>query len=443
MSLFNKIVKNYNKYPLWVLRLIGPLFNLLPVGLRLGKGYRTERRIIKENEGLSEPDVIEKQNESFKKLIAYSYEHVKYYRELLDGLGLKPRDFKTVKDITKIPFLTKEIVFQRQNDLISDECSKEKLCYVTTSGSTGTPVGFFVDKNSSIRDVAYVYHFFNEIGYSPKSSKLLMRGKEFYSQKRGHVFQWDPLKKELSIDIFSFTEENLEIYCKAIEKYKPDFVYGYPSAMCLFCNYLSKRKEPLRHNFKGFIAISESLSNEQSSFIESVISAPVVTFYGMSERVIIAKKCLKTGQYHIEPLYGLAEIVDKKGNEIKTNGIIGELVGTSLVNYCMPLIRYKTGDMSSWSNSSCCCSNRFFSLANVYGRKNRDVLINKENQPISMASLEIHSDAYQYIKRYQFYQEKPGFVTIRIVPSCDSFDNEKIDEIKNIFTNRTQGKIVF
>lgn len=443
MSLFSKFTKNYNKLPLWLLKILAPFFHLLPTKVRMGKSYKKEMAVVRENNKLSAEETSEKQNIMFCNLIQYAYAHVKYYRELFDENNLKPSDFHSIEDIIRLPFLTKDILLSRKDDLISDEFSKDSLCYITTSGSTGTPASFYVENDSSMRDVVYTYVFFEELGYSANSSKLLLRGKKFYSQKKGKTFQWDSFKKELSVDIFSMTEENMEGYCSAIEKYKPDFAYGYMSAMYYFCKYLEKRKKPLRHRFKGFISISETLVDVQKEYVESIIKAPVVTFYGMSERVVIAKKCLKTGKYHIEPLYGIAEIVDTNGAPIKEKGKIGEIVGTSLLNYGMPLIRYKTGDLSSWGESECNCKNKLWTLTDIVGRTNNDALINCDLQPISMASLEVHSYVYDYIKRYQFFQDCPGRAIIKIVPNDSTIDDKILNDIKQLFQERTLNKISF
>lgn len=446
MSLVNKILKNYTKAPLWLTNMLAPVYYMIPENKRYGSVYNREMAELKRTEKLSPLELEAEKNESLRKLISYSYDHVRYYRELFDRIGLHPSDIKDEKDLAKIPFLTKELLVENRDKMISDEFDKSSLVYLTTSGSTGTPAGFYVQPESPMRERVYGIHMFKDMGYKPDSSRLVMRGKEFWAQKaKGRNWQWDAFKRELSINIFEMTPENMEVYCKVIEKYKPDFAFGYMSAMYTLCKYIESRPQKLKHQFKGYLAISETVTEEQRCFVESVINARVFSFYGMSERVIIASECKHSTEYHVQPLYGIAEIVDENGNVITEPGKTGEIVGTGLLNYAMPLIRYKMGDMASWSTKeSCECQNGLKRLSGVQGRKTKDVLIGKDGSLVSLASLEVHSEIYDYMSRYQFVQTHVGEVTVKAVAvNGKPLTNEKLNRISEVFTERTKGKIVF
>ncbi len=446
MSILNKVIKSYNKIPLWATNMLAPAFYLLPEKVRYGSVFLKEKLELERINGLTPEQIENEKNESLKRLIKYSYEHVPYYKELFDKQGILPSDIQSEKDLCKIPFLTKELLCENTDKLISDEFDKNSLVYLTTSGSTGTPSGFYVQNESTVRERVYCLNMFKWIGYKPDSSRLVMRGKEFWAQKnKSKMWQWDAFKRELSINIFEMTPENMEQYCKAIERYKPDFAYGYMSAMYTLCKYIASRPKKFKHQFKGFMAISETVTDEQRSFVERVINARVFSFYGMSERVIIAGECEKSTEYHIKPMYGIAEIIDEDGNVITEPGTSGELVGTGLLNYAMPLIRYKTGDMSSWSEKpECECGSTEKRLSAVQGRKTKDVLIAQNGTLISLASLEVHSEIYGYMARYQFVQDKPGEVTVKAVPvPSEALTQERLERISQVFTQRTNGNIRF
>lgn len=446
MWIVNRILKSYTKIPLWMTNMAAPFYYLLPENLRYGAIYNREKKELERIDRLSENDLQAEKRDSLCRLIAYANKHVPYYRELFDSIGLSSSDIQNESDLYKIPFLTKELLVLNRDRLISDEYTTSDLQYITTSGSTGEPTGFYVQKDSAMREWVYGLHAFRDFGYTPKSSKLVMRGKVFWAQReKGRNWQWDAFKRELSINIFDMTPDNMEQYCIAIEKYKPDFAYGYMSAMYTLCKYIKIRPGGIKHHFKGFMGISETILPEQRAFVEETIGSRVFSFYGMSERVIYAAECKYSTEYHTEPIYGIAELVDTGGNVITKPCVEGELVGTSLINYAMPLIRYKTGDISSWSDkSSCECGNHKERLKYVRGRKKNDVLINNEGGIISMASLEVHSKIYDYMSRYQFVQEKPGEVVIKAV----SLQNQQLtasmlNEISTVFNYRTMGKISF
>lgn len=446
MSVINKLLKSYTKIPLWAANLLAPMYYLIPENKRYGSVYVREMNELERISKITSDEIQKEKNAALEKLVAYSYEHVPYYRELFDSIKLSPSEIKEEKDLVKIPFLTKEILIKNREKLLSDEFDKTELVYLTTSGSTGTPAGFYVQKESPMRERVYCNFMFKDLGLEPDSSRLVMRGKEFWAQKtKGKNWQWDGLKRELSINIFDMTPENMEDYCKAIEKYKPDFAFGYMSAMYTFCKYIASRPQKIKHQFKGYLAISETVTEEQRRFVENVINARVFSFYGMSERVIIAGECKDSTEYHVEPMYGIAEIIDENGNVITQPGISGELVGTGLLNYAMPLIRYKIGDISSWSeNENCKCGSCKKRLTGVQGRKTKDVLIGKDGSVISLASLEVHSEIYDYMSRYQFVQNREGEVTVKAVSVNDiPLTQERLKKISEVFTERTKGKIKF
>lgn len=444
MNIIKTVIKYYNKVPLKILNIFAPLYHLLPDKVKYTQVYCNELEQIKKTMEIDEKSIALKENELLKKLINYSYNHVPYYKELFDSNGIEPNEITDIHSLQKIPFLTKELLIKNREKLISDEYTIDDLVYITTSGSTGTPTGFYVQKDSHLRDLAYVSAMFSKLGYGISSSRLILRGKKFISLEKGKMWQWDAFKKELSINIFDMSDENMEMYCQAIERYKPNFAYGYISAMYSLCKYIARRKGGLNHSFRAFIGISEMILDEQKEFVEKVINAPVKTFYGMSERVVIALE--EQQLYKIMPMYGIAELVDNEGCIIAEPNKTGEIVGTSLLNYGMPLIRYKMGDLSSWSNKDSVygMGDKGRVLNKIQGRNKKDVLINSDNQIISLASMEVHSEIYNYMERYQFVQSEVGKAIILVVlqPKYKQ-DINILVKIKDVFTERTQGKVLF
>lgn len=444
MSIVNKVLRHYTKIPLWATNIAAPFYYLLPESLRYGAVYNREKAELAQIDRLTENELKAKQRDALCRLIEYSYEHVPYYRDLFRRLDLSPSDIQTVSDLNKIPFLTKELLVNNRDRLISDEYAPKDLQYITTSGSTGDPTGFYVQKDSAMREWVYGLHAFRDFGYKPTSSKLVMRGKVFWAQReKGSNWQWDAFKRELSINIFDLTPENMEQYCRVIEKYKPDFAFGYISAMYTLCKFIRSRSKALKHRFKGYMSISETVLPEQREFIQEVISAPVFSFYGMSERVIYAAEHPGCTEYLVEPMYGITELVDASGKVITQSCVEGELVGTGLYNYAMPLIRYKTGDLSCWSGcEGNGCGTGKEQLAYVSGRWKHDMLVNVDGALLSMTAINMHSEVFEKIQRYQLYQDTVGFVTIRVVVS-ETFDDYDERELIKEFAEKVQRKMTF
>lgn len=427
--------------------MLAPFYYAVPEDIRYGKIYSAEKAELRRIGRLGAEELESEKDEALRKLIHYAYEHVPYYHNLFDENGISPDDISSEADLPKIPFLTKELVNAHRDELISDEFDKSQLVYLTTSGSTGTPTGFFVQKESPMREWVYCMNMLAPFGKKPDDSKLVMRGKAFKAQEKGKLWQWDAFKRELSINIFEMTPDNMEQYCRAIEKYKPEFAYGYPSAMYTLCKYISTRQGGLRHQFRGFEAISEGYLPEQREFIEKTINARMFSFYGMSERVVIATNTPDFDGYEIQKLYGIAEIADEAGNIITQPNVTGEIVGTGLLNYAMPLIRYKTGDLSSWADSDSLYGEDNAAAGGkrrinpIAGRCGHDVLIGADGES-AMTSLNVHTAALDKVLRYQLQQDEPGTVRI-VIAANDDFADSDAEEIVREFSRHCSSNITF
>jgi len=321
----------------------------------------------------------------------------------------------------------KECVRDNCDQMIKCGIHKEKLDYVVTSGTTGRSAGFYQDKSVLMREWAYVNFIWKRVGYKPDSSRLVLRGKVFREKKlKGKSWQWDALKRELSIDIFKMTKDNLRIYCEKIEKYKPEYIHGYMSAIIVLCKYIEK--SGIHHSFSGVLAVSEPVTIEQRMYVEKVLNTRVFSFYGHTERLVMAAECEESTEYHIEPQYGFVELIDSEGNQIWEPGIRGEIVATGFLNEAMPLIRYRTGDIAEWSEKKqCSCGRAHRRLKSVEGRQ-KDVLLGKNDTRFSVAAINMHSNIFEHVSKYQFYQEKKGEVILKIV-STEEFDKKDIDEM--------------
>jgi len=438
MSLINKVKEHYYKIPNWVLKIIGYLYYLIPEKIRYGSTFSNTTKILQDIEFQSKEQVESMIDEKFVKIVRYAYEHVPFYRRYYDEYGVDISTIKSVKDISKLPFIDKNTVKQYADEMISDDVDKKRLIYVTTSGSTGDPVGFYQPQEMTMTEWAYTLHIWRRVGYRPDSSRLVLRGKKLHPGSKNSNYFYDPLRRELSCNIFDMREETMEEYCKAIEKYKPEFIHGYMSAIFMLAKYIDLKRGKLKHHFKAILATSENIIQEQKEYVEKVFESRVFSFYGHSERLIIAGECEKSSSYHCEPSYGYCEILNEDGLPDKN----GEIVATGFLNYAMPLIRYKTGDMAIADNECCECGRSTQIIKSVIGRWHQDMLVNRDGAYVSLTAINIHSKEFDRVIRYKIIQDQVGKVLMKIQPS-DSFSNSDIKAIKRLLEEKTNYKIEF
>ena len=162
----------------------------------------------------------------------------------------------------------------------------------------------------------------------------------------------------------------------------------------------------------AFLA-SEGVTNEQRSFFEEK-GITIYSFYGHSEKLILAGSSPESKYYHIEENYGYCELVDSKGQVIKEQGVLGEMVGTTFCNKLFPLIRYKTGDYSKYADTAYLkCGQR--SLDEVEGRWANSTIYKADGTYINTANLNFHNDVYSHIDGLQYLQEEVGKLIVCII----------------------------
>ena len=158
---------------------------------------------------------------------------------------------------------------------------------------------------------------------------------------------------------YHISERNLGAYVDELKKIEPVFIDSYPSAIFSIGKFLLDRGIEAGIAPKAIITSSETLLDNQREVIEKAFHSRVFDQYGSAEMVGFINQCEK-GSYHINPEYGIVEIIKEDGEPAK-DGEPGELVCTGFVNSTMPLIRYKTGDsaiacedmMPLWEGISC------------------------------------------------------------------------------------------
>lgn len=422
-EMINIIKHHYEEIPTPILNMIGAVGNQFGYGLRYGKSFSKVYEELRKTEFFSEEELDNIVKEKLIEQIKYAYKYVPYYRENYNENDVKTMD--SLSDIERFPFIDKEIVKSNEDQFISDKFKKSELIQKKTSGSTGMPLAIYMNKDTTLKERAFVVHIWERIGFTSKSSRILMR--EIEDKNKG-ICYFDGLKNELRIDISNMTPENMEIYCKAIERYKPDYIHGYPSATLQLCKFIEKRG--IKHQFKGVLPSSEGMSKEEVNYIKRVLNCPCLSFYGHTERLVMAGQCECSECYHVEPLYGYCELIDKNGEVIREEGKTGEIVATGFCNTGMPLIRYKTGDLAEWSLKKCSCGRNYKLLKKLEGRTT-EYLVDCNNNKISLTAFR-YSFYEQHVNSFQFYQDEPGKVFVRIIPEEDFTELDKRNILKTL-----------
>jgi phenylacetate-CoA ligase len=158
----------------------------------------------------------------------------------------------------------------------------------------------------------------------------------------------------------------------------------------------------------GIFLTSEGTTVEEKKEIADFFDCKVISFYGHSERAIIAVDIKANGIYKVYSSYGYPRIVD------------GELVVTSFVNRAMPLINYSMGDGAELIEDE----NSFY-LKNITSRRGKDFIYLTKEIKFSITLLAMHTEVEQDLLYYQFHQKEFGKIEIRLLQKTGSLMPEK------------------
>jgi len=376
---------------------------------------------LEKNQYLTHDELMMLSWNKFKNLLEYAYNHTVYYNELLNNLSKTPNDFTSFEDIEIIPVLTKDILRDRQDDLISDKFIKSDLILDTSGGSTGIPTEFYKDINrNNIRRADQIRHD-RWSGWDIGKKYALLWGapkdNQHYNNLKQRIY-FRYIERNIILDAFDITDEKYSEFTKTLERYKPSMILGYANLLYQYAKYLNRKCPNHTIRPEGIVSSAETLSPDMKKVIEEAFKCKVLNRYGSREVGLIASECKSQNGLHINIDNIYAEVVDSNHKHVSP-GTEGNILVTDYYNYAMPLIRYDLGDVGVMSKSTCDCGRSLPLLERVVGRKS-DFFVTRSGKLI-------HGEYFTHlfygingIKQFQVIQDSHQQITINVVKSTDT-----------------------
>lgn len=378
---------------------------------------------MKRAEHLSEEDIRKLQNTGIEKLLRHAFNNVSYYRRVLSEAGVVRESAEiALENFSQIPLLTKEILRSQLDELKSSDLKQRKFYYNTSGGSTGEPVRFIQDAEYKrwVRAGKLLYDVWT--GYHPGLPKVILWGSErdlFMGREATWVQLNRWLKNEVWINAFRMTEDQMRQYVEVINHHKPVQILAYVESIYELARFIEREGLPV-YSPRAIMTSAGTLYPYMREVIERVFQAPVFNRYGSREVGDIACECEAHKGLHISPLTHYVEILREDGTPAD-RGETGEVVVTSLVNYAMPLIRYRIGDMAIWAEGKCSCGRAWPLLKKVVGRAT-DIFTKRDGTKI-VPEYFIHIIGVilkpSWLRKFQVIQEDYELIRILVVPAVE------------------------
>jgi len=223
----------------------------------------------------------------------------------------------------------------------------------STSGSTGEPLSFFIDRRLGARHVAHVARITGMHDFQRKSLVLIWPTHNPNPLFRGHFFTIRSAKE---------ARMHYEHLCALISR--PDtLVLGLPSSIHCVANVFTAEKIVARP--QALLTSGEPLTSESRALFEEVFAVKPVQYYGSRELSVMAHEC-SHGRYHENSEDVIIEVVDAAGKECPA-GAGGRILVTGLNSMISPFIRYEIGDHGVRHSDPCPCGSTYPSFS-IVGR---------------------------------------------------------------------------
>ena len=396
---------------------------------------------LEKTQWLSPTQLEDLQQKKLHALLVHAYENVSYYRKMFEEIKLKPDDIKSIDDLSKLPFLTKEIIRKNFPDNITpNNYNKNQLIKFYSGGTTAEPLISCKDKDAISWGLGATYRGWSWSGYGLgdryamlwRSPDTIEEYSKFYKRIENFI------RRNMFLPSFDMSKETLFRHVRQLRKYKPKVMRASPSAAYILAKFMKYEGiDDIKPN--AILTTSDKLYDFQREAIESQFGREIFDGYGSNEIRSIAFECEEHNGYHISAENVIIEFI-KNGEQVAP-GEFGEIVITDLNNYAMPFIRYKIGDVGTPSDEHCSCGRGLPLMKSIEGRLNNFVITPEDKLLPSSFFVDLFGNI-EFIKQFRVIQETKENIIIKIASESKPNEKETANLVEHVRKNIGDIKMV-
>ncbi len=393
-----------------------------------GFGLMQAIRFLGESERWDPQRLTALRDEKLTRLVEHAYAASPRYRLMMDERGVRPPDIRGLRDLPKLPVLTKQMLREHGDALrFRGDIALETG---TTGGTTGNPIRVVRDRAGTVWQRA---GYWRGLGWGG------MRLGDAYVQLFGGTLgvarprRLERARRWLSgkhfLAAFELGPTTAGRYLEAIRTSGARFLIGYTSALFLLARHADRTD--VRIDLDAVFPTAEPLLEGWRPILERAFGAAVLPYYGCGEIQSLGYSCPDADPpvYHTCDEHSVIE-VERPGGETSLSGE-GPFLVTDLDNHAVPMIRYRNGDAGALAPAGCRCGRSLGRITRIDGRVN-DVLYDTRGNPISGAIGPHAFKMVEGVEQFQIVQRRIGHVAISIVRLAayvPAIEEPKIDRI--------------
>ncbi|MFF7564920.1 phenylacetate--CoA ligase PaaK [Streptomyces pseudovenezuelae] len=310
------------------------------------RGTPLPQELLDDGERMTREQLRELQLDRLRATLRHAYEHVELYRRKFDEAGLKPDDCRAPEDLSRFPFTTKaDLRDTYPFGMFAVPMDQVRRVHAS-SGTTGRPtvVGYTENDLSMWADV--VARSIRAAGGRPGHKVHISYGYGLFTGGLGAHYGAERAGCTVIPASGGMTARQVQI----IQDFRPEIIMVTPSYMLTLLDEFERQGvDPRSTSLKVGIFGAEPWTEEMRREIEERLDIHAVDIYGLSEVIGpgVAQECVETKDgLHVWEDHFYPEVVDPITGEALPDGEEGELVFTSLTKEALPIIRYRTRDLT-------------------------------------------------------------------------------------------------
>lgn len=396
--------------------------------------------IWSKEETLPREELEKIQLERLQETVNRVYEKVPAYRKKMDEAGVKPEDIKALKDLAKLPFVTKQDM--RDNYPFGlFAVPKDKLVRIhASSGTTGKPTVVGYTQGDLETWTECVSRIACMGGASEKDVAQICFGYGMFTGALGLHYGLE----KIGAAIVPSSTGNSQKQIMYMQDFETSLLVATPSYALRLAEVAREMGVEPQKDLKVKIALvgsellTDAMREEMHKFWGKDLL--ITTNYGMSELMGpgVSGECLEHCGLHINEDYFIPEIIDPKTGEVLPAGEQGELVITCIKKEGLPLIRYRTKDITRLFYDKCKCGRTLCRMENLCGRSDDMLKIRGVNVFPSQIE-EVILSVSELGPHYEIILEREGYldkltVKVELAHSTDSFS--ELERIKKLVQSK-------
>lgn len=394
----------------------------IPLPIHYGQGFRTNYARVSKSLYWSNEQIEAYQWDRLMKLVEHVYRTVPYYQEWFSQAKITPEDIRNLCDFSKLPVIKRADLQDNLAAFTSSDIKKHQGILSKTSGTTGYPLRFY--RSQAVEDMrqAITWRHYNQIGYRFKQRRVSLN-MTFTGKDADLLYTYEPLENLLAINGSFLLRDTVEDIHELISRFQPVMFFGHPSAISTLGS-LIKMKDLKRLNTPIVLVYSEVVTEGCLRTIQNYIGNAVYDYFANRENTVSASQ-FPCGNYHVNSEFVYLELAESSEEFI--DGKLYKVLGTNLMNYAMPLLRYD-GDDLAYSMSTCQNCNIQHPVLRFVGGRTKNFLVSKHGLLQCKFDDFLLESGLELLRDFQIEQIDLDNLVLRLVPS-DGYDLQRDEEI--------------